>query len=159
MKRIISFLLSFILICTSLASPVFAFDSVSIDCSYDSYTEDNMFQTKDFKKSEVLLCGKVYNREAILKFDISTLKNADFKGCILEFWVRNVKAETKILFYDKNDNPLTTLSLDKKGLIKCNIDITSHVKELIQMEDNELFIKIMPLIIDNADSEILDGED
>ena len=45
--------------------------------------------------------------------------------------------------------------------IENNIDcILASLQEdnIEQVTDNELFIKIMPLIIDNADSEILNGE-
>lgn len=74
---------------------------------------------------------------------------------------------------------IITLENDKKYLIAstCNYDSKFYVylvniennidcilaslekDNLEQVTDNELFIKIMPLIIDNADSEILNGED
>ena len=73
---------------------------------------------------------------------------------------------------------IVTLENDKKYLVAstCNYNSKSYVylvnmennidcilaalqeDELEQVTDNELFIKIMPLIIDNADSEILNGE-
>lgn len=142
MKKIISFLLSLILVCGLFAAPVFAFENASVICSFDTYTEDNQFQTKDFTKSEVLLCGNVYNRQAILTFNIKALEKTDYQGCILEFWVRNNISESKILLYDKNDNQITSLSLDKTGLIKCSLDVTSYVKELLALCENELFIKM-----------------
>lgn len=46
--------------------------------------------------------------------------------------------------------------------IENNLDcILANLQEddLEQITDNELFVKIMPLIIDNADSEILNGEE
>ena len=73
---------------------------------------------------------------------------------------------------------IITLENDKKYLVvsTCNYNskfyvylvntenkldcILANLQEdnLEQVTDNDLFIKIMPLIIDNADSEILNGE-
>lgn len=74
---------------------------------------------------------------------------------------------------------IVTLENDKKYLVAstCNynskfyvylVNIENNIdcilailqeNDLEQVTDKELFIKVMPLIIDNADSEILNGEE
>lgn len=74
---------------------------------------------------------------------------------------------------------IVTLENDKKYLIastcnynsKCYVYLVNienqidcilaslHEEDLEPVTDKELFIKIMPLILDNADNEILNGED
>lgn len=141
MKRFVCIFLSAILLTATGTFSVGA-DDITLPCTFDTYTEDNEYKSKDFDAGEILLCGTVYNRCASFRFDISSLTQTQYNGCVMSFWVRNNFAASKITFYDAEDNLITTLTLADTGLVKCEIDITDYANKALGSGREEIGLSV-----------------
>ncbi len=142
MKKLISIILSVILLVPAFSIPSFAYDSITVPCSYDTYYENKDVKTKDFAKSAILLCGSVYGRYIQMDFDISVLSDGEYEGCVLSFAGRNNISGSKAMIYDDSNNLVTSLSLNETGKIKFEVDITDHIKQLLQQGKTKLTLYI-----------------
>ncbi len=148
MKRIISLLICFCLLCASL--PVVAASDVIgtlNGADYDSYFEDGRDES-NFKDNEVMLTGSVYNRKAYLCFDISEYADSGFVGCVLNITIRNITEGNNISI--RACDPKTKIdgmviseaTITATGKVTQGFNVSSYVKSMVDTGNKEVAFTI-----------------
>ncbi|MBQ4526473.1 MAG: discoidin domain-containing protein [Clostridia bacterium] len=125
-----------------------AYEEKTVDCTFDTYTEQNSTSVKDKDNSQVLLCGDVYKRTIKMEFDISSLKGCNFGGVILSLYLRNAYPGSTVYLYgyakgEQDDkNLVSSCVMAKQGKFESPFVITSFVETMLSEGKTDIVFEI-----------------
>jgi len=141
MKKIICFILSLVMILSAIPVVTFADETIPEPVSADEDTYISSYiETPDAKKEQVLLTGSVYERYALIKFDISSFAQKTFQGSILALTLRNVEESSRLTLYSYDESAedilsslkfVTTSTLEKAGKSRMEFVVSDYIDELL----------------------------
>ena len=141
MKKIICFILSLLMILSAIPVVTFADETILEPVSADEDTYISSYiEIPDAKKEQVLLTGSVYERYALIKFDISSFAQKTFQGSILALTLRNAEESSRLTLYSYDESAkdilsslkfITTSTLGKPGKTRMEFVVSDYIAELV----------------------------